>query len=758
MNILTKLTVENLKKNRRRTFMTVMGAMLSTALIMAVAGMVSSFQAMMIEFAEVEYGDYHDMFEEVPRNLLPIIESNPHAKVAFYSKPLQANAENISEADMEIYQLYQNTAIDREDLLIVDEPEEVSNVFVRYDQPKNYQEYRQSIQTALENESGKGFNIRTNSEMLRNEGVMSNSTLATLYWLMAIVIAIIIVTSVFAIRNSFSISANERTKQFGMLGSIGATPKQIRHSVITEGLIIAALGIPLGIVLGMIALLILIVVINLLMEGLMVEAITLSTPLWIFIVAILLGVVTIFLSSLMPAIQAGRMSPVEALRGAKDVKLKPKKLKTNRLVAKCFGIGGTIAHKNLQRSRKKYRTTVISIVVAVATFIGLTSFMTMMTDSTNFMYGNTNLDLGISNSSVEEMRGFIKDYNFTDYAYYISPRAFDFRVLVMNAESFEKFAKQNGIRNNFDQAVLVYDFEVSYEDGKYSGTHTNKYPAGSKAQVRIIPELIDTTKPGEQWDYTKQYDCVGYAKCYDCDKFKDSNCYDPKSMTYVDLGVTKVIDELPLGHENSYGITFVMSENSKPGKELAKGEVSTELVVQNYKDVAETYEKLHQLYEERSKNPDNSFFVMNIDEAVNANRSVAILIGIFLYGFLTVVTLIGVTNIFNVITTNIALRAKELAMLRSIGMTNKELNRMVRLESLFYTGKSMLIGLPLGIAISYLFYWSLSNSLEMGYKIPFTACIIATLAVALLIFCIMKYSVKQVEKQNIIETLREDNI
>lgn len=756
MNILTKLTAENLKKNRRRTFMTIMGTMLSTALILAVAGMVSSFQAMMVEFAKVEYGDYHDMFEEVPRDLLPIIESNPHAEITFYSKPLAANADNINDGDMEIYELYQNTAIERKDLIIIDEPEEKTNVFVRYDKPSKYLEYREAIQEALGEVNGEAVHIRTNSEMLRNEGVMSNATLTTLYSLMAIVIAIIIVTSIFAIRNSFSISANERTKQFGMLGSIGATPKQIRHSVIMEGLIIAAIGIPLGIVLGMIALLILIVIINILMEGMMVEAIVLSTPFWIFIVAIALGVVTIFLSSLMPAIRAGRMSPVEALRGAKDVKLKPKKLKTNRLIAKCFGIGGTIAHKNLQRSRKKYRTTVISIVVAVATFIGLTSFMSMMSDSTNLMYGNTNLDLGIANASVEEMREFVKEYNFTDYAYYLGPQTLDFRVILMNAESFEKFAKENGVRDNFDQTVFAYELEVSYEDGKYTYTHTNEYPVGSKVQARILPEPIDDTEPGDHWDSERWHDCVGYAKCYNCEKFED--CYDPKSMTYVDLEVTNVIEELPLGLENTYGTVFVISENSPLSKQFNKGNVSTTMFVQNYKEVSETYEKLHQLYEERSQDPENSFFVTNIDMNIQANRSVVILMGIFLYGFLTVVTLIGVTNIFNVITTNIALRAKELAMLRSIGMTKKELDRMVRLESLFYTGKSMLIGLPLGVGISYLFYMGLVNSLDFGYKLPIQACLIATVAVAILIFCIMKYSVKQVEKQNIIETLREDNI
>lgn len=148
----------------------------------------------------------------------------------------------------------------------------------------------------------------------------------------------------------------------------------------------------------------------------------------------------------------------------------------------------------------------------------------------------------------------------------------------------------------------------------------------------------------------------------------------------------------------------------------------------------------------------------DVHETMSQMRRMYLLISIFLYGFIIVVTLIGVTNIFNTITTNIALRAKEFAMLKSIGMTSKEFNHMVRLESLMYAGKALVIGIPLGLVLSYAFYQSIANSVDFGWIIPWVAILISIVAVGLLIGVIMRYSVKQVEKQNIIETIRSENI
>ena len=135
-----------------------------------------------------------------------------------------------------------------------------------------------------------------------------------------------------------------------------------------------------------------------------------------------------------------------------------------------------------------------------------------------------------------------------------------------------------------------------------------------------------------------------------------------------------------------------------------------------------------------------------------------IIVSIFLYGFITVITLIGVTNIFNTITTNMALRKKEFATIKSIGMTKKEFNKMINLEILFYLTKSLFYGIILGLIGSYLVYLSFASNYDAGFIIPIKSIIICSISVIILITIIMKYAIRKTDKQNIIEALRNENI
>ena len=149
---------------------------------------------------------------------------------------------------------------------------------------------------------------------------------------------------------------------------------------------------------------------------------------------------------------------------------------------------------------------------------------------------------------------------------------------------------------------------------------------------------------------------------------------------------------------------------------------------------------------------------MNIEEIVKQQKAMLIVVSIFLYGFITVITLIGVTNIFNTITTNMNLRQKEFAMLKSIGMTKKEFNRMINLETLFYCTKALVYGIILGILGSYGIYKAFAVDFDAGYQFPTIAIVICIIFVFLIVYMIMKYSISKINKQNIIETIRNENI
>ena len=167
-------------------------------------------------------------------------------------------------------------------------------------------------------------------------------------------------------------------------------------------------------------------------------------------------------------------------------------------------------------------------------------------------------------------------------------------------------------------------------------------------------------------------------------------------------------------------------------------------------------DKLQDEIEEILQN--ENYNINNINENVKMMTNLYILVGIFLYGFIIVISLIGVTNIFNTITTNMNLRRQEFAMLKSIGMTSKEFKRMIRLESIFMGAKALLFGIPIGLGLSYLEYKPLVGEQGLPFEIPILAIIISIIVVYLLITILMKYSMNKINKQNIIETIRNENI
>ena len=155
---------------------------------------------------------------------------------------------------------------------------------------------------------------------------------------------------------------------------------------------------------------------------------------------------------------------------------------------------------------------------------------------------------------------------------------------------------------------------------------------------------------------------------------------------------------------------------------------------------------------------DQNLSVSNLEKSAQAERAMLLVISIFLYGFIGVITLIGVTNIFNTITSNMELRQKEFAMLKSIGMTKKEFNKMINLETLFYSSKSLCYGIILGLIGSYIIHLAFNKTTESSFRFPITAIIISIIFVFIIVYIIMKYSINKINKQNTIETIRNENI
>lgn len=621
------------------------------------------------------------------------------------------------------------------------------------------------IQT-LKSQLDKTHSYYINNSLIKYEAFY-DSSVAFVYNMAAVVMVIIIITSAVCISNSFAISINQKTKQYGMLASIGATPRQIRKNVFFEAAFMGVIGIVAGIGGGLSASYILVVLSNKMLIDTFEMSIVYAPSLLGVLLSIVLAIVTIVLSALVPAIRASRMSPIMAINHSEDIKIKSKSLKTPKLIGKVWGEGGVLAYKNMKRNKRKYRVITISIALSVSTFIALYGFMSLLTESVN-RYANDKIDLRVYMSSYKSMsvdeankkvsnivnrinnetnitdftfaRGFyasLKDepkYS-SDYkevnkyeaglaennGYYIS-------IISLGNEEYGKYIKKLGISKETAQSggILVdntYQYINNGNDIKYFNIYDG-YKAGD-----VLTYRIDTSNSSKSLDNSKSSD----------------------DTTLYDIRIVALSNERPFGYDNAYtSYGYLIVSDDYMNRIDTKNTDSTLLNI-NCDDPDEAQDILVNEFNIGQN------YIFNAAQERRNDEKLILTMKIFLYGFIAIVSLIGITNIFNTVTTGMELRGKEFAMLQSIGMTKKEFDKMIRLESVFYGSKALIIGVVSGTILSYVIYISAGES-QLKYTLPLLAIVMSVIVVIILLLGIMKYSIAQIRKQNIIETIRNENI
>ena len=878
MKVLNELSVKDLKLNKKRSIVIIIGIILSTALICGVAGLVTSFQKTFVETAKKNQGNYHTIFYDVPKDELKYIEENRGVKDYYLSEGIgysylpNVTVTTSTGAEEKPYvniiamdnKFLNNMAIELKDGRLPENDEEIvvsarinqkfktnykvgdtitlnvgelkedlsdtneiinttpktykivgiinrptttiepyeaewftvitkmqtikkqANIAVLYTSPYDYKKNTEYINKMIEVKEGENvdkseltifngldkfyksykYKIEINKDLLSYEGAsLDDITLKIIYRLGAFIMGIVLVSSVFVIRNGFAISITERLKQYGMLSSIGATKKQIKKSVYFEGFILGIIGIPLGILSGVFAIYILVNVVNYILKDYVSSGSLLTYSMsWVaIVVSVIVSIVTIWLSCRRSAKKASKITPIEAIRSSEDVKLKAKKIKCPKIITKIFKTGGEIAYKNLKRSKKKYRTTVISIIVSVVIFIAISSFI---------QYG-----FKMSNSYYTE-----KNYNYVVYAYttasnedkekFAEEQAKNYKMLtdISNLPDIGEFSinKTNAFEINMDEKheseLTDYgkDVKARYEEPEEDGKKIDTINVISlskdvyKRYLKKIGGNYETYKEGAILiDNNITYDEKGKRIQGSMYIWKKGDTVTGKiNDKEYNIKIVAKTEERPNGVENLYNTHayFIVSEEfiNKTGY------ISASLYTQS--NDTEKLDKEIEQYKKENNLTNSNLNTFNMEESIKAENAIVLVISIFLYGFIGVITLIGITNIFNTITTNMNLRKKEFAMLKSIGMTKKEFNRMIRLESIFYGVKSLIIGIPIGIVLSYGMYKVFENSMEMEYVLPYKAIVVAVIFVSVIIGIIMKYSMSKINKQNIIETIRNDNI
>ena len=877
MKILNSITMKNLKFNKKRTIVTIIGIMLSVALICAITSFVVSFQNAMLNREIKRGGNYHVRVSNVTEGNRKYIENNINVEKIGYEKEIGygiiAN-ENIKIQNenkpylyveaMDDYnlenrglELIEGRMPENENEIVIPEHLETNgevkcnigdkitiNIGNRYidgekltqnnpyltdedikerqEQSQNSQEeFEQNEQieqeefvasgtkeytivgkierpsfeeysapgytviTKLQNVAEKeDYNLTivlknpadtykfteylskdlkideayiiTNDSLLRYLGVFrSDRTETFILVLAAIVIAIILVTSAFVIRNSFNISLTEKTRELGMLSSIGATAKQIRKSIFFEGAIFGIISIPLGIIVGVASIgIVLSIVNNLINSGTapLIDNFNLELVIsWPAIgIAIILSIIMIIISIIKPSIRAGRISPIDAIREKSDIKISNRVLKKQKegknsneykLTKKLFGIEGVIARKNFKRSKKKYRTTIFSIFLSIVLFISMNAVIENLFKVSELEVKPSGYNLTIYSgqeknedaleyfNKISRLEG-IKDYVVITNSY------LNVNTEIFNEDSNYGYSNQLTIYSIGEQAYQKYikKLGLKYEDIKDKAILYD-------TRVRAIYEENKDGVKRVEYNILKlnEKDKIEYGK------FDENGVLNKEGEIEIGLRTT----ELPMGglFRDNVGPVLIVSDEY-----IKQFETYVNSMCIDAEDPYELQEKITAI------NPYNKSNIFNLEEDEKQQNNMQLIISIFLYGFIIVISIIGITNIFNTITTNMALRNREFAILKSIGMTNKEFKRMINYESIIYGTKALIYGIPVGVILSYLIYNVTQTVFDAGYHLPVGPILISIIFVFVIIFITMKYSVRKTKNQNIIETIRKENI
>ena len=864
MKILNTLTLKNLKLNKKRTIVTIIGISLSVALICAITTFTVSIQKSLLEREIKTNGNYHVRVQDVSKENEKYLENNakieelqisqeigyanleesqnenkPYAYIEGYDENLLKNGGivlvegRLPENENEIvipehviqdgkvewnvgdtiefhignrykgeYVLNQSNPyytdqdrLDRKETGIEEDLEEETfiastkktytivgimerlnsesyfapgytmitkldkiddtknvNMSIILKDPTEVYEFEDYLKNDLQIDE---TNISENQDLLYYMGVFKSDRMQNFVIIIAtIVIGIIILTSAFVIKNSFSISLTEKTKELGMIASVGATAKQIRKSIFFEGAVLGLISIPLGIVIGIVAIGIVLAIVNGIInsgDSPLIDNFKLQLTIsWgAIIVAIIVSIVMIIISLIRPSYRAGKISPIDAIRESSDVKVKKNKHKHKeyKLTKKLFGIEGVIARKNFKRSRKRYRTTIFSIFLSIILFISMNAFAESVFGLSSLEYPDSRINLTVysNNQTEEEKEAYfnkIKDLDgIKEYMILKNTYVHVDNLDIYTKQALEYYSEEVNtillIYSLGDEAYKNYVAELGldYEEVKDKAILSDtrilyEYEEGRDGVKRVETNLTNLNA-GDTIEYYKTMD-------------EEGNLSEKGSIE-----IAKRADKYPLGlsfQQDTHPI-IIISDEMMENFEHSLGYM--------YINAEDPYKLQEEISEIDKTNQDS---IYNAEEDVRAARNMHLIVSIFIYGFIAVISIIGITNIFNTITTNMALRNREFAILKSIGMTNKEFKRMIHYESFIYGLKALIFGLPVGVALSYLIYTVTADVYTTSYKLPMIPILISIIFVFAIIFITMQYAVKKTKNQNIIETIRKENI
>lgn len=639
-----------------------------------------------------------------------------------------------------------------------------------------------------------GLPTHVNSDVLMFMGISQYAGFnRMLYSIGGIFISLIMFGSIFLIYNAFSISVSERTKQFGLLSSIGATRKQLSKMVFFEAFVVSLIGIPLGILSGIGGIAVTLRLIGDKFSEVFVTSshipMRLHVSLTSVIIAAVVALLTVLISAYVPSHRATRITAVEAIRQSHDIKTTKKRVKTSRLTYKLFGLPGVLAKKHFKRNKKKYRTTVLSLFLSIVLFVPSFYMSQMLISTVSEVYASYGFDICCSFyesiDTTKQIASAVRALPEVERSAYAQREVYSLNAKKndLGEQWIEMYAPMtSGDTINVEGCIYFLEdeeFSRFLEENKIDKTaYFSQTPCGvaidGQSRFSTTDEKFVTVNALREKSCVLTTDCLivpdGYSHYEDYitedgvemtrfvkngtngEVFLEMKSEDAWARCELNIGTTLYEEPFFVDYSGDISLIYPLSALSKVFPEGSyKSVYRIMLTTSNHK---KTEQDMRAILAEHNIDTE----VTNYAEDAQRSRDMVLIIQVFSYGFIVLISLISAANVFNTISTNIILRRCELAVLKSVGMSSSDFNKMMNYECLLYGTKALLYGLPVACVLSYLIYLSFNEGVTATFTLPYTAILISTLCVFAVVFATMLYAMRKIKKDNPIIALKNENI
>ncbi len=614
------------------------------------------------------------------------------------------------------------------------ETEKQDQFLIQFKDRVNINEAQKTIESSLNLSDDR---IGRNEKLLAIMGYSTSNTAMGLYVTGAVLFCIVLIAGVVMIYNTFNISVMERVRQFGLLRCIGASQSQIKKLVKREGLYITLKAIPIGVGVGILIAFICSAILKYYNSSLFAYFPLFNISIAGIVAGVLIGFLTVFIASSLPAKRAAKVSPVNAVTGSNEFKISKKK--KHGFLMKLLHAEFAMGLNNAVMKKKTLFLMSCSIAISIVMFLG---FQVLI----DFTYAGMKVTKPYTpDITLTSERGLsadlYKELSALDGVDKTYSRMFSYVEATFDASRLTDTYKEivGGITKTDDGLFIPPEksWLISYDNNQLKWAKTDLIESElSEEKLNEQNGIIAVATPLRNGVTTQS------AMLQLGDKVYIQTPNGTKAMT-----VMGILNSVPFSDSQTSLTTFITTE--KLFTELT-GESTLKII-----DMQLDKSGQEQTISEIENIIDPSITLSDQRQRIAENDQTFLTMAVFVYGFVIVIALISILNVINTMNTSVASKIRYLGVMRAIGMTGTQLNKMVLMEAITYSLTGYISGCALGIVLQKALIMRLTSSSAFHITWRFPSLQIGLILIVILLVTMVSIisPLKRIKAQGVSEVI-----